>query len=128
MTVVTDGLSLPVTMATDTPVIVLGQTCHRIPPWVAVMRAARNRWRNKTAEEIAHRTGRSVRSVRRWMRGETVPGIDVGFDMIRSDVGTTIIVMIARDLPADRRVKFFEDLAAVARREALQARLDALNE
>lgn len=105
-----------------------GQVCHPTA-WDAILGLLRRRHPTKTAYLIAARTGHSLRTVRRWMSGRTVPGIDVGFDLIaQTGDGPVIIEIIARSLPPKERAEFFRELALVAKRAELRARLDALDD
>jgi hypothetical protein len=91
------------------------------------MRHVHRWWADKTAEEIAARTGHHVRTVRRWMAGQTTPGVDVGFDLALSDRGPAVIELVAEGLPVRQRVRFWKDMSRVARRAELRARQDLLD-
>lgn len=101
----------------DNSVTQSGQVCH---PFAAVMRKARGWWANKTAYEIAARTGHSIRTVRRWMAGDTTPDADVAFDLMRSDRGPAVIEIIAAELSPTKRAAFWREIARVAERQLLQ--------
>jgi hypothetical protein len=96
--------------------------------WGEIVALFRRKHPVKTAELVAAWTEHPLRTVYRWMRGETVPDADVAFDLIRTDHGPAIIELIARSLPPKERAQFFRDLMRVAERAELQARLEGLGE
>lgn len=95
--------------------------------WRAIVSLFRRRHPDKTAALIAAWTKHPLRTVEHWMAGETVPGIDVGFDLItKTGHGPAIIELIARSLPPKERAAFFLDLMTVAERAYHQAKIDGM--
>lgn len=115
---------VPATPGRDKPVTRLGQTCH---PFDAVMQKARTWWTNKTALIVSQHTGYSIRTVRRWMRGEVTPDADVGYALIRTDRGPAVIVTITADMKPKQRLQFWAEMEQVSKRQKRMAQRDLID-
>ena len=60
----------------------------------AAMRAAQAAFPNKTALELALRSGASPRSAETWLAGKGAPSAEALAELLRSDIGLTILEAI----------------------------------
>lgn len=92
----------------------------------SLMEAARQWWPNKAAAELASIIGCDVRSAERYLAGERTAGAEAVLALLRSDRGVRLVEAAVADLPAERQLNFWREIAKSARRAELIAERDAL--
>lgn len=115
-----------IAISASLPAAKIDKSAAKFGTWGEIVALFRRKHPVKTAELVAAWTKHPLRTVYRWMAGETVPGADVAFDLIRTDHGPAIIELIARSLPPKERAAFFLDLMTVAERAYHQAKIDGM--
>lgn len=87
---------------------------------------ARALWRNKTAAELAVRTGMSVRSAERWMAGDRSFSGDAIIRLLSSDEGVAFLEALVDGMPPSSQARWHREFERAARRADLRMRQDAL--